>query len=143
MGPNKLVQEDRMVQIYPYWSNMVQNQPKKCPNGTGITRSPGLVFFKKINHATSAKLYWSYDPHRSRDSMSPVCGIFLLLQLNTEDCLSQCSAAVQCCGGLGSVLVSKNWTNGQEYNRTKPENGRKLKSVVKLDPELPDNLGQF
>ena len=26
-----------------------------------------------INHATSPKLYWSYDPHRSIDSMSPVC----------------------------------------------------------------------
>ena len=23
---------------------MVQNQTKKCPNGSGITRSPGLVF---------------------------------------------------------------------------------------------------
>ena len=45
IGPNKLVKEDRMVQIYPNWSNMVQNQPKKCPNGSGITRFPGLVFF--------------------------------------------------------------------------------------------------
>ena len=43
MGPNRLVQEDRMVQIYPNWFNMVQNQPKKCPNGSGITRSLGLV----------------------------------------------------------------------------------------------------
>ena len=32
--------------------------------------------FFLINHATSPKLYWSYDPHRSRDSMSPVCRIF-------------------------------------------------------------------
>ena len=23
---------------------MVQNQTKKCPNGSGITRSPGLVY---------------------------------------------------------------------------------------------------
>ena len=23
--------------------------------------------------------YWSYDPHRSRDSLSPVCGIFCYL----------------------------------------------------------------
>ena len=44
MGPNKVVKEDRMVQIYPNWSNMVQNQTKKCPKGSGITRSPGLVF---------------------------------------------------------------------------------------------------
>ena len=35
-------------------------------------------FFLKINHATSRKLDRSYDPHRSRDSMSPVCGIFRL-----------------------------------------------------------------
>ena len=33
-------------------------------------------FFLKINHATSPKLYRSYYPHRSRDSLSPVCGIF-------------------------------------------------------------------
>ena len=32
-----------MVQTYPNRSNMVQNQSKKCPNGSGITRSPGLV----------------------------------------------------------------------------------------------------
>ena len=37
------------------------------------------IFLKKINHATSQKLYRSYYPHRSRDSLSPVCGIFLLL----------------------------------------------------------------
>ena len=34
-----------MIQIYPNWSNMVQNQPKKCPNGSGIPSSPGLVLF--------------------------------------------------------------------------------------------------
>ena len=33
----------------------------------------------KINNATSPKLYWSYYPHRSRDSLSPVCGIFFLI----------------------------------------------------------------
>ena len=33
----------------------------------------------QINHATSPKLYWSYDPHRSRDSMSPVWGIFYMV----------------------------------------------------------------
>ena len=32
-----------------------------------------------INHLTSPKLYRSYDPHRSRDSMSPVCGIFFFI----------------------------------------------------------------
>ena len=32
-----------MVQNGPIWSNMVQNQPKKCPKGSGTTRSPGLV----------------------------------------------------------------------------------------------------
>ena len=31
-----------------------------------------------INHATSPKLYRSCYPHRSRDSLSPVCGIFYL-----------------------------------------------------------------
>ena len=33
----------------------------------------------KINHATSPKLYRSYYPHRLRDSLSPVCGIFLVV----------------------------------------------------------------
>ena len=32
-----------------------------------------------MNHATSPKLYRSYNPHRSRDSVSPVCGIFSLV----------------------------------------------------------------
>ena len=30
----------------------------------------------QINHATSSNLYWSYYPHRSRELVSPVCGIF-------------------------------------------------------------------
>ena len=34
-------------------------------------------FFFEINHATSSNLYRSYYPHRSRDALSPVCGIFL------------------------------------------------------------------
>ena len=34
-----------MVWIYSNWSNMVQNQPKKHTNGSGITRSPGLVAY--------------------------------------------------------------------------------------------------
>ena len=38
---------------------------------------PLLLFFL-INHLTSPKLYRSYDPHRSRDSLSPVCGIFFI-----------------------------------------------------------------
>ena len=32
--------------------------------------------FFEINQATSPKLYWSYYPHWSRDSLSPVCGTF-------------------------------------------------------------------
>ena len=43
------------------------------------TRQPPhffLFFFLKINHATSQKLYRSYYPHRSRELVSPVCGIF-------------------------------------------------------------------
>ena len=42
------------------------------------------IFFRKIlltlfeiNHATSPKLYQSYFPHRSRDSLSLVCQMFL------------------------------------------------------------------
>ena len=31
---------------------------------------------KNYNHATSQKLYQSYYPHRLKDSVSPVCGIF-------------------------------------------------------------------
>ena len=36
-----------------------------------------MRYFFLINHATSPKLYRSYYPHRSRDSLSPVCGIFI------------------------------------------------------------------
>ena len=35
-----------------------------------------FLFFSKINHATSSNLYRSYYPHRSRELVSPVCGIF-------------------------------------------------------------------
>ena len=35
-----------------------------------------FIFF--FYHTTSPILYWSYYPHRSRDSSSPVCGIFAL-----------------------------------------------------------------
>ena len=34
---------------------------------------------KYIYYAISPKLYWCYYPHRSRDSVSPVCGIFCSL----------------------------------------------------------------
>ena len=30
------------------------------------------------------KNYWSYDPHRSRDSVSPVCGIFFTEHANKK-----------------------------------------------------------
>ena len=36
-----------------------------------------LLFFFKINHATSSNLYRFYYPHRSRELVSPVCGIFI------------------------------------------------------------------
>ena len=36
-----------------------------------------FIFFFCLK-ATSLKLYRSYDPHRSRDFMSPVCGIFTI-----------------------------------------------------------------
>ena len=47
MGQNRLVEEDSMVQIYPNWSSMVQNEQKKCPNGSSIARYPGLVYIEK------------------------------------------------------------------------------------------------
>ena len=34
--------------------------------------------FFDINHATSSNLNLSYYPHRSREFVSPVCGIFLV-----------------------------------------------------------------
>ena len=36
------------------------------------------IFFLKIYHATSSNLYRFYYPHRSRELVSPVCGIFFL-----------------------------------------------------------------
>ena len=35
-----------------------------------------IICERPLHHATSPKLYWSYYPHRSRDSLSPVCRIF-------------------------------------------------------------------
>ena len=32
--------------------------------------------YGSVNRATSPKLYWSYYPHRLRELVSPVCGIF-------------------------------------------------------------------
>ena len=34
----------------------------------------------KKNIETPQKLYQSYSPHRSRDSVSPVCGIFYFIK---------------------------------------------------------------
>ena len=49
------------------------------------SRNPSTLFsfflFLEINYATSLKLYQSYYPHRSRDSLSPVCRIFFVLVL--------------------------------------------------------------
>ena len=36
--------------------------------------------FFEINHATSLNLYRSYYPHRSRELVSPVCGISIFTQ---------------------------------------------------------------
>ena len=76
MGQKRQVQRDgsketdpnRRVQInwskktdWSKWSNMVQNQTKKCPNGSGITRSPGLVCTKmtisprKVRHVSARR----------------------------------------------------------------------------------------
>ena len=57
-----------MVQKYPNWSKMVQNQTKKCPNGSGITRSPGLVLrdlpkLQGTTGYTTSKL----SPHHTGD----------------------------------------------------------------------------
>ena len=43
--PNRRVQINwsKKVQIGPIWSKI---NPKKCPNGSGITRSPGLVYYR-------------------------------------------------------------------------------------------------
>ena len=39
-----------------------------------------------VNHATSPKLYRSHYPHRSRELVSPVCGIFLkVIKLCTHE----------------------------------------------------------
>ena len=45
-----------------------------------------------VNHATSPKLYRSYYPHRSRELVSPVCGIFFFKFVHvllTEDKLNK------------------------------------------------------
>ena len=44
-------------------------------------KQPLKHFFLQINHATSPKLYWSCYPHPLRDSLSPVCAIFLFVSV--------------------------------------------------------------
>ena len=43
-----------------------------------------ILFLLKINHTTSQNLYRSYCPHQSRDSLSPVCGIFFFINHATS-----------------------------------------------------------
>ena len=50
-----------------------------------------FFFFFQINYETYPKLYWSVYPHRSRESLSPVCGI-----LKTCFHLSRWNARVSC-----------------------------------------------
>ena len=47
----------------------------------------------EINHATSSNLYRSYYPHRSRELVSPVCGIFHKGLGPTDRCLELLWAA--------------------------------------------------
>ena len=57
-------------------------RPLKAPWRGREEGGRGNIFFKifiKMNHAPSPKLYWSYDPHRLRELVSPVCGIFINL----------------------------------------------------------------
>ena len=53
--------------------------PPPLPPGKRIIISQPLCHQKikiKKNYAISPKLYWSYNWHQLRDSVSPVCGIF-------------------------------------------------------------------
>ena len=60
------------------WGQSV-HRPRMEPSRGRVDAStaPFFSFFFLINHATSRNLYWSYYPHRSRELVSPVCGIFL------------------------------------------------------------------
>ena len=65
-------------------------------------------FFKKIYIylATSPKLYRSYYPHRLRHSLSPVCGIFLLV-FNVRDILGEdlCALTTNCATNIFSTTT--------------------------------------
>ena len=77
----------------------VKKQQKKWPKspysrwwrwGKGRKKRSREFFFftpplekKKKNQPTSSNLHWSYYPHRSRDFVSPVCGIFYFMILKT------------------------------------------------------------
>ena len=60
----------------PYWSSPLILDPF-CVLYIYIYIYFILDFFFEINHATSSNLYRSYYPHRSRELVSPVCGIFI------------------------------------------------------------------
>ena len=62
-----------------------------------------------MNHATSPKLYRSYYPCRSRDSLSPVCGIFSsAVQLTAHGTLHIAVETVLHCFGLKIATADLN-----------------------------------
>ena len=59
----------------PQIQKKIQKKWLKSPMAEATGRGGGVEKRAKKNHATSSILYWSYYPHRSRELMSPLCGI--------------------------------------------------------------------
>ena len=58
---------------------------------------------KSHHHFPGLSLYWCYNPHRSRDSISPVCGIFL--------CISLCPCATTALNPLRPTITTQHSCN--------------------------------
>ena len=74
--------------------------------------------------------FWCYYPHRLRDSVSPVCGIFFLrLHLNTQKNLSQDFSPVR-------YEVRK----FGELRKIQEDNNRKDSTVAEIESEKKTNM---
>ena len=67
------------ISLFCQWRYLKIRRQKKIIKIWGVIFFFFFFLFLKINHATYQKQYGSVYPHRSRDSLSPVCGICFFL----------------------------------------------------------------
>ena len=71
---------------------MVQNQPKKCPNGSGITRFPGLVSVEQHNFTTRS---FTLKLMQRLNFVRPKWGFELNMEHNFDKYWRQCKLNIR------------------------------------------------